>query len=141
MEDNMVGNITMLVQKYSGLFLEGMGYTLLLALITVTFGTVLGTLVALAKMGKFKVLSFLATAYIEIMRGTPLLLQLYLFYFLVPQMLPWCMHGPRIECYGLCVRNHQSRNPGGGPGPDGGSQEPWIKYIPGYEKSNSSPGA
>ena len=85
----MVGNITMLVQKYSGLFLEGMGYTLLLALITVTFGTVLGTLVALAKMGKFKVLSFLATAYIEIMRGTPLLLQLYLFYFLVPQMLPW----------------------------------------------------
>ena len=23
------------------------------------------------------------------------------------------MHGPRIECYGLCVRNHQSRNPGG----------------------------
>ena len=40
----MVGNITMLVQKYSGLFLEGMGYTLLLALITVTFGTVLGTL-------------------------------------------------------------------------------------------------
>ncbi len=66
----MVGNITMLVQKYSGLFLEGMGYTLLLALITVTFGTVLGTLVALAKMGKFKVLSFLATAYIEIMRGT-----------------------------------------------------------------------
>ena len=79
----MVGNITMLVQKYSGLFLEGMGYTLLLALITVTFGTVLGTLVALAKMGKFKVLSFLATAYIEIMRGTPLLLQLYLF-------ISWC---------------------------------------------------
>ena len=85
----MVGNLTMLVHKYSGLCLEGMGYTLLLALITVTFGTVLGTLVALAKMGKFKVLSFLATAYIEIMRGTPLLLQLYLFYFLVPQMLPW----------------------------------------------------
>ena len=106
----MVGNITMLVQKYSGLFLEGMGYTLLLALITVTFGTVLGTLVALAKMGKFKVLSFLATAYIEIMRGTPLLLQLYLFYFLVPQMLPWepskftCVCTALvIECYGLCV--------------------------------------
>ena len=46
----MVGNITMLVQKYSGLFLEGMGYTLLLALITVTFGTVLGTLVALQNL-------------------------------------------------------------------------------------------
>ena len=63
-----------------------MGYTALLALITVTFGTVLGTLVALAKMGKFKVLSFPAAAYIEIMRGTRCSLRLYLFYFLVPQI-------------------------------------------------------
>lgn len=85
----MIANIIMLLQKYSGLFLEGMRYTLLLALLTVLLGTLLGTLVALAKMGQFKPLSFLATAYIEVMRGTPLLLQLYLFYFLVPQILPW----------------------------------------------------
>lgn len=85
----MVGNIIMLMQKYSGLFFEGMRYTLLLAFITVTFGTVLGTVLALAKMGRIKILSFLSTAYIEVMRGTPLLLQLYLFYFLVPQILPW----------------------------------------------------
>ncbi len=85
----MIANIIMLLQKYSGLFLEGMRYTLLLALLTVLLGTLLGTLVALAKMGRFKPLSFLATAYIEVMRGTPLLLQLYLFYFLVPQILPW----------------------------------------------------
>lgn len=85
----MLANIMMLVQNYSGLFFEGMRYTLLLALITVTFGTVIGTVLALLKMGRFKILSFLSTAYIEIMRGTPLLLQLYLFYFLVPQILPW----------------------------------------------------
>ena len=85
----MIANIIMLLQKYSGLFLEGMRYTLLLAALTVLLGTLLGTLVALAKMGRFKPLSFLATAYIEVMRGTPLLLQLYLFYFLVPQILPW----------------------------------------------------
>lgn len=85
----MAQNIIMLMQKYSGLFMQGIRYTLLLAFITVTFGTVLGTVLALAKKGKFRILSFFSTAYIEIMRGTPLLLQLYLFYFLVPQILPW----------------------------------------------------
>lgn len=85
----MIGNIVMLLERYSDLFLMGMGCTLLLAFITVVFGTMLGTLLALLKMGKFKLLSFISTAYVEIIRGTPLLLQLYLFYFLVPQMLPW----------------------------------------------------
>lgn len=85
----MVDNIIMLLQKHSGLFIKGMGCTLLLALITVVFGTVLGTVLALFKMGKSRLFSALATAYIEVIRGTPLLLQLYLFYFLVPQILPW----------------------------------------------------
>lgn len=85
----MVDNIIMLLQRYSDLFIKGMGCTLLLAFITVVFGTVLGTVLALLKMGRFKLLSVISTAYIEIIRGTPLLLQLYLFYFLVPQVLPW----------------------------------------------------
>lgn len=85
----MINTMVMLFQRYSNLFLEGMFYTLFLAFITVFLGTVLGTLLALCKMGKFKPLSIVATAYIEIMRGTPLLLQLYLFYFLVPQILPF----------------------------------------------------
>lgn len=85
----MAANIVMLVQKYGDLFLKGMGITLLLAFITVLFGTMLGTVLALLKMGRFKVISFISTAYIEIIRGTPLLLQLYLFYFLVPQILPF----------------------------------------------------
>ena len=85
----MIDNIIMLVQKHGDLFLQGMWCTLLLAFITVLFGTVLGTVLALGKMGRLKLLSFLSSAYIEIIRGTPLLLQLYLFYFLVPQILPW----------------------------------------------------
>lgn len=85
----MIEIIGMLLTKYTGLFLEGLRYTLLLAVVTVSVGTVIGTLLALAKMCRIRTLSVLATAYIEIMRGTPLLLQLYLFYFLVPQILPW----------------------------------------------------
>lgn len=85
----MLETMGMLVSKYSGLFLEGVKYTLLLAAIAVALGTVIGTLLAILKMAKFKPLTWIATAYIEVFRGTPLLLQLYLFYFLVPKMLPF----------------------------------------------------
>lgn len=85
----MLETIGILLQRYYGLFLEGTKYTLLLALIAVSLGTVIGTLLAIMKMAKFKPVSWLATAYIEVFRGTPLLLQLYLFYFLVPKVLPF----------------------------------------------------
>lgn len=85
----MIETMIMLLQRYSNLFMEGVRYTLFLAFITVAGGTVLGTVLALCKMGKVKLISFLSSAYIEVIRGTPLLLQLYLFYFLVPQILPW----------------------------------------------------
>ena len=85
----MLETMGMLVERYYGLFLDGVKYTLLLAFIAVTLGTVIGTLLAIMKMAKFKPISWLATAYIEIFRGTPLLLQLYLFYFLVPQIMPF----------------------------------------------------
>lgn len=90
----MLLNIQKVLAKYWPLFMSGLGYTLLLALITVLSGVVLGALVALMRMSKLKIgkvkpLSFVATVYIEIIRGTPLLLQLYIFYFLVPKLLPF----------------------------------------------------
>ena len=90
----MLENIVSVVTRFWQLFLSGLGYTLLLAVITVFFGVLLGSLVALLRMsqlhiGRFRPLSFIATAFIEIIRGTPLLLQLYVFYFLVPKILPF----------------------------------------------------
>ncbi|MGN0465562.1 MAG: amino acid ABC transporter permease [Lachnospiraceae bacterium] len=81
----MLENIKMVVSNYSSLFGQGILYTLLLALIAVTCGTIFGTFVALMKMSKNKVLSTIATAYIELFRNTPLLLQLYIFYFIFPE--------------------------------------------------------
>lgn len=80
----MIMKIIEVANNYSHLFLKGIEYTLGLALIAVTLGTVFGTLVALLKMRKNKVISLIATAYIELFRNTPLLLQLYIFYFLFP---------------------------------------------------------
>ena len=82
----MSENILRVVNDYSGLFIQGIGYTLLLAAIAVTCGTILGTLVALMKMSSQKVVSFFGAAYIELFRNTPLLLQLYIFMFLLPEI-------------------------------------------------------
>ena len=56
---------------------QGLKNTLLLTCISVALGTLLGTLVAIAKMSKFAPLRWLISVYIEVLRGTPILLQLY----------------------------------------------------------------
>ncbi len=67
--------------KYSNFFLEGMQSTLILASFSVIVGTFFGVFMAFARMSKYKLLSWPATAYIEFIRGTPLLIQLtFLFY-------------------------------------------------------------
>lgn len=82
-----------MLQRYGNLFLVGTGYTLLLSAITVFFGTIFGALLAIMRrsrihIGVFYPLRLLATIYVEVIRGTPMLLQLYFFYFLLPMILP-----------------------------------------------------
>lgn len=84
----MFANIQRLLLKYGMNFLNGLGTTMLLALISVAIGCVIGALVAIMRLSKSKVLGGIATAYTEIIRDTPLLLQLYFFYFLLPDLLP-----------------------------------------------------
>lgn len=74
-----------LVEKYGGVFLQGLGYTLLLSVIAVAAGTVLGALAALMRMSRVKPLNWLMSAYIELIRGTPALLQLFFFYLILPR--------------------------------------------------------
>lgn len=81
-------NIVFLIEKYGNLFLIGTGYTLLLSLITVFFGTILGSVLAMLKNNRFQIIRSIVTAYIEIVRGTPILLQLYIFKFMLPAAFP-----------------------------------------------------
>ncbi|MDY4489555.1 MAG: amino acid ABC transporter permease [Candidatus Faecousia sp.] len=91
MEFAQIGaNIVKIMKDYWKVFLiEGVSNTLILTCIAVSLGAILGTLVAIMKMSRFRVLRFVVTAYVEIIRGTPILLQLYIFYFCLPQMLPF----------------------------------------------------
>lgn len=62
-------------------FALGVGYTLLITAIAVVFGILLGVLFALMRLGKNKVLHAIAVAYIEFIRGTPLMVQIMFVYF------------------------------------------------------------
>ncbi len=83
-------NIVKIMSEYWQVFLiEGVSYTLILSVITVFFGAILGSLLALGKRSRFKPLVWIITAFVEVIRGTPILLQLYFGYFVFPELLPF----------------------------------------------------
>jgi len=64
-----------------GNFLHGTLLTLEITALSVLFGMFLGLLAALLKMSRYKVLSIPGVVYIDFFRGTPLFVQILLFYF------------------------------------------------------------
>lgn len=63
--------------------------TMELAIASTVFGMLLGLLIAIIKIKKVKVLDKLATFYVSLVRGTPVLVQLYIAYFGVPMLLKY----------------------------------------------------
>ncbi|MDO4493973.1 MAG: amino acid ABC transporter permease [Clostridia bacterium] len=74
---------------YQDTFLSGLVGTLWLSALTVLFGTLLGMLVALMRMSKLRLPRWFAGIYIEILRGTPILVQLYFFWIGLPKIVPF----------------------------------------------------
>ncbi|MEG0255614.1 MAG: ABC transporter substrate-binding protein/permease [Vagococcus sp.] len=68
-------------KKYSSFYVKGTAYTVFLAFIGVFFGAILGAVLALMKLSKNKLLKGIAIVYIEYVRGTPLLVQIFLVFF------------------------------------------------------------
>ena len=66
---------------------KGMVLTLVLTVLSIGGGLVLGTLLALARLGKIRWLSFAAGTYVNFFRSMPLILVIFWFYFLVPIIL------------------------------------------------------
>ena len=85
----MFEKIALIWSKYGYIYLQGTWGTIYLALLTVLLGTVLGTLLAIMKLSKVKPLEWIVGVYVWIIRGTPILLQIYFFYFFVPDILPF----------------------------------------------------
>ncbi|WP_415586793.1 ABC transporter substrate-binding protein/permease [Liquorilactobacillus mali] len=82
--------------NYWTYFAKGIEYTLIITVVSVFFGFILGVLLALLRLSKSKLGKVIATAYIEFVRGTPLMVQVMFVYFgigAVIQSLPALLAG------------------------------------------------
>ena len=66
--------------EYINLIEQGMVCTLSLSALTVLFGFILALLLAICRLSSFKPAKFLATVYVEVIRATPMLVQLFIVY-------------------------------------------------------------
>jgi glutamate/aspartate transport system permease protein len=71
------------------LFREGMTFTLTLTALAMTGGIFFGTLLAMMRLSSFRIVSAFAGGYVNLMRSIPLLLVIFWFYFLVPDIGAW----------------------------------------------------
>lgn len=77
-----------IIQEYSHYFLTGTILTIVLSIVSIIIGTILGLFLALGKLSKNKMVAYISICYIELFRGTPLLVQLLIIYFgVVPLFL------------------------------------------------------
>lgn len=62
-------------------FIEGLYYTVFLTVVSMSIAVVVGTLAAVARNSKNRLVRTMASTYVEVVRNTPLLIQLWLVYF------------------------------------------------------------
>ncbi|QTQ07640.1 ABC transporter substrate-binding protein/permease [Macrococcoides canis] len=67
--------------KYGTFFIQGIGATILISLIGVLLGSLFGGILAFMKLSRNIILKTISWIYIEFIRGTPLLVQVFLVYF------------------------------------------------------------
>ena len=82
----MIAESLQLVADSAPFLLTGAGYTVLLSVGGMFFGLVLGFALALMRLSKVLPLNWLARIYVSFFRGTPLLVQLFVIYFGMPQI-------------------------------------------------------
>jgi polar amino acid transport system permease protein len=93
--------LDVLVDSYP-LFIKGLWMTLRLTVVSILIGTGIGLIFALFKISGIKILNWIANIYIALIRGTPLIVQIFIFYFGLAQLgIPgfWC------AVYGLAMHN------------------------------------
>lgn len=75
------------IDIYKGQFLVGALNTIVISIISLAAGFVIGYIFSSIKSHKIKVLSGLITAYVEVIRNTPFLVQVYVIYFALPLLV------------------------------------------------------
>jgi polar amino acid transport system permease protein len=87
-----------LIMNSLPLLIRGAGVTLEITALAVGLGLVFGLIAALAQLSKFAPLKWIAKIYVDFIRGTPLLVQIFIIYFALPAIL-----GQRIDPFVAAV--------------------------------------
>ena len=83
--------------------LKGLWFTLQITLVGVTGGIVFGSLLAIARLSQNRLLSAVATAYVNLMRSIPLILVIFWVFFLVPWAIGWITGNGRPVAVGASL--------------------------------------
>lgn len=81
--------------KWIGFILTGLGFTLLVSVLAISLACVLAVIGALGRLSRNPIFNAMATLYVSLIRGTPLLVQVYMWYLALPQI------GGALERLGL----------------------------------------
>ena len=76
------------------LLLYGALMTIKITAVAVSCGFIIGLIVSLARMSNFIIVRLIAKCYVDVIRGTPMLVQIFMIYFALPQII-----GTRIDPY------------------------------------------
>ena len=80
----MIDTFFKILIQYAPVFIEGAIITLLYAAVTVIFGSMIGGLLSIVKFSNIKILNIIINGFVNMIRGTPLLVQLYIFFYGIP---------------------------------------------------------
>jgi glutamate/aspartate transport system permease protein len=83
--------------------LQGLWFTVQITLVGVTGGIAFGSLLAVARLSQNRLLSTLATSYVNLMRSVPLILVIFWVFFLVPWAIGWLTGNGRPVAVGASL--------------------------------------
>lgn len=82
----MSENLELFLHSFWPMFKAGLIYSIPMMLISFAIGLVVAVLVALGRMSNFKLLSWICAGYVWVIRGTPLLVQLFIIFYGLPSI-------------------------------------------------------
>ncbi len=85
------------VLRYRSLFGQGLVVTVLLSLLTVVLGFVLAFILAMMRLSRLKVLRLISSVYVQIVRCTPMMVQVLIIYYLLTSLISF----PRVFIFGF----------------------------------------
>lgn len=92
-------NFSRTLEQATPLLIEGIITTILISLLSIFIGIVIGFFACIMGMAKNKVLKSISAVYVWIIRGTPMIVQAFIVYFGMPQVMQMMIPGFRIEAF------------------------------------------